>query len=110
MDNSHNTRIEILKSYLKEDPEDSFSNYALALEYLNDNQDQLAVDMLEGILRKDENYLAAYYQLGKAYEKISRIEDARRTYKRGIPVGIRLGNQKTVSELRSAVDSLDDDE
>ena len=110
MNDSQNKRIEILKSYLKKDPDDTFSNYALALEYMSNNDDRSVVEILEGILQRDDQYLAAYYQLGKAYEKISRTEDAKLIYQKGIRVGLKQKNQRTVNELKSASESLGNDE
>ena len=104
-----NNRIEMLKAYLKEDPEDIFSNYALALEYLNIGENSLSCEMLENILKKDEQYLAAYYQLGKVYEKTGRTEDAKRIYEKGTTIALNQRNQRTLNELRSAYDSLNDE-
>jgi tetratricopeptide (TPR) repeat protein len=106
MNSSHSNRIEILKSYLGEDPDDSFSNYALALEYMKINEDKLASGILEKILQRDEQYLAAYYQLGKIYEKISGKDEAASLYLKGIQIARQQKNQRTANELQSAYDSL----
>jgi len=110
MKNSSNNRIEILKGYLADDPDDVFSNYALALEYMNSGENNPAIEMLERILEKDEHYLAAYYQLGKLYEGMARMKDAKMIYQKGIRIALNQKNQRTLNELQGACDSLDEDE
>lgn len=103
-------RIKMLKEYLEDDPEDVFSNYALALEYLKISEEERAVEILENILKRDEHYLAAYYQLGKLYEKISRMDDAKKAYQKGFQIANQQKNQRTANELRSAFESMGEDE
>lgn len=110
MKNKEENRIETLKEYLKDDPDDQFSNYALALEYMNLSENNSAIDLLEKILKRDEHYLAAYYQLGKAYEKVSRTDEAKLIYEKGIHIASQQKNQRTFNELKSAFESLTEDE
>jgi Tfp pilus assembly protein PilF len=110
MKKEESNRIEMLKEYLKDDPGDSFSNYALALEYMKINQAEQAVEILEKILKRDKQYLAAYYQLGKGYEKMKRIEDAKTVYLKGVEIANQQKNQRTKNELQSAFDSMIEDD
>lgn len=50
---------------LKNEPNDSFLNYALALEYGKLENVKKAIELIEALLVRDEEYLGAYYQLGK---------------------------------------------
>jgi Tfp pilus assembly protein PilF len=104
------SRIDTLKEYLLEDPLDTFSNYALALEYININEYTTAIEILKAILMKDENYLAAYYQLGKLYEIVSENENARIIYRKGITIAAAQKNQRTLNELKSALVAMTEDE
>ncbi len=108
MNNPGSIRIEILKSYLKEDPEDSFSAYALSLEYAKMNNSVEAISLLEEILHRDPEYLAAYYQLGKLAEEQRDFEKASSVYRKGMEVAKMQKDQKTLNELQSACDLLDD--
>jgi len=101
-------RIEILKAYLKDDPNDNFSSYALSLEYLKLNNTIEAISLLEKLLDRDSNYLAAYYQLGKLAEQQRDFEKASSVYKTGMEVAKMQKDQKTFNELQSAHDLLDD--
>jgi len=88
---------------LKNEPEDAFLNYALALEYAKVNELEKAIEIIESILTKDENYLGAYYQLGQLFEQTNRVEKAINTYKKGISIAQIQKNNKAVAELQQAL-------
>ena len=64
------SRINILKGFLETDPNDSFSRYALALEYVKANQHDEAVREFETVTTNDADYVATYFQLGKKYQQL----------------------------------------
>lgn len=102
------SRLEQLLEMLKSEPEDSFLNYALALEYANLNQLHKAIEIIEKVLKKDKNYLGAYYQLGQFYEKANDTEKAIVTYNNGIQIAKEQKNNKTLSELHQALFLIED--
>jgi Tfp pilus assembly protein PilF len=99
-------RIETLKGFLKEDPKDSFSRYALALEYVKIGQNDDAVREFETVKTNDSNYVATYFQLGQLYQKIGRPHEAEKTFRTGITVAAKLGDDHTRSELEGALEAL----
>ena len=103
-------RLEVLKEYLKSDPDDSFLNYALALEYAKKLEFDKALSILQNVIAKDENYLGAYYQLGKLYEQSNNSGEAIAIYKKGIQIAERLKNSKTLGELKEALMMLEDED
>jgi len=103
------SRIELLKQYLAEDPSDSFSQYALALEYANANNRNDAILLLEQLLNRQPDYLPCYYQLGKLYEIEGRPKQAITTFQKGIEIARKQKNQKTMGELQTALDMLEQD-
>lgn len=100
-------RIGKLKALLEQDPNDSFSRYALALEFAGADDSPQAVSLLEDLLRRDKAYVPAYQQLGYLYERIGRIDEAVTIFKRGISVATLQGDQHAQSEMQDALDSLD---
>ena len=70
------SRLEQIQEMLKSEPADSFLNYALALEYAKINDVRKAIELLEALLAREENYLGAYYQLGKYYEQLEQKNKA----------------------------------
>lgn len=96
-------RLDILKEMLEKEPKDSFLNYALALEHIQINEIPKAISIIEVVLQKDENYLGAYYQLGKLYEQTQQKELAINIYKKGIVIAMKQNNSKTMRELKEAL-------
>lgn len=100
-------RLLQLQEMLKTEPTDSFLNYALALEYGKENVKK-AIEIIEELLLRDENYLGAYYQLGKYYEQLQQNEKAVIVYQRGIKIAQQQKNKKTEGELNEALWMLED--
>ena len=105
MDNK-NRKIRQLASYLKTNPEDSFTKFALALELVKQNESTKARVLFESILRQDPEYLGVYYHLGKLYEQHGRIRDAKELFRRGIPIAEKQNNTRTKLELIDALENL----
>src|SRR5438046_6910900 len=99
-------RIEILKGFLKDNPNDSFSRYALALEYVKLGQNNEALREFEAVRNADPEYVATYYQLGQLYQKLGRKHDAEKTYRTGITVSATADDEHTRGELEAALEGL----
>ncbi|HAL55852.1 MAG TPA: hypothetical protein DCP63_05095 [Bacteroidetes bacterium] len=99
-------RISKLKEFLDLDPNDSFSRYALALEYAALDDSVQAAALLEELLRRDPDYVPAYQQLGYVYQRISRREDAVAVFKRGIAIATQQHDQHAAGEMREALDEI----
>ncbi len=102
------SRLNQLLEMIKNEPNDSFLNYALALEYAKEGDVKKAIDLIEVLLSKDEAYLGAYYQLGKYYEECQESERAIATYRKGIAISEKQKNIKATSELNAALWMLED--
>lgn len=99
-------RIAKLKDFLAKNPRDSFSRYALALEYAGQGNTEHAVVLLEELLRDDPTYVPAYQQLGYAYQKLDRRDDAIAVLKRGMDVAVAQGDLHARGEMQEALDEL----
>ena len=99
-------RIEILKGFLNENANDSFSRYALALEYVKLGQHDDAVREFETVKKNDPDYVATYFQLGQLYQKIGKTHDAEKTFRTGMTVAAKIGDEHTRSELEGALEGL----
>ena len=102
------SRLEQLNEMLKDEPNDSFLNYALALEYAKADNIIKAIELIEALLLRDENYLGAYYQLGKYYEQLNKNEKAMDIYNKGIVISKKQNNRKTLGELNEALMMLEE--
>jgi Tfp pilus assembly protein PilF len=99
-------RIEILKGFLKDNPTDSFSRYALALEYVKLGENDGAVREFETVKKNDPDYVATYFQLGQLYQKMGNTHEAEKTFRTGITVAAKIGDEHTRSELEGALEAL----
>lgn len=102
------SRLEQLKEFLKTEPDDVFTLYALALEYIKINEHQTAIDFLRRVIGQNNDYVAAYYQLGQLLEK-QNANEAADIYKAGIVVANKIKNMHARSELLSAYNLLTDE-
>lgn len=105
-----NTRMEILKRYLEEDPSDSFLRYALALEFMSLNDKEEAYKQLEKLLNDKPDYLPAYYIAGNLSEAAGNNSQAISWYLKGIEVARQQKDQKTLDELTAALEIMDGEE
>ena len=99
-------RIKQLKQFLEEDPGDAFSAFALGLEWLKMNDLEEARKTFEILLKKQPEYLATYYQLGKLYEQLKLRELAAQTFEHGMNLAQKQNNRHTFNELKAALDNL----
>ncbi len=100
-------RIAHLREVLAQDPNDSFSRYALALEFAGMEKPGEATQMLEDLITRDPTYLPAYQQLGSLYAQTHRSEEAVAILKRGIEIAERQKDRHTQSEMQEALDDLE---
>lgn len=103
-----NLRLNQIMEMLKAEPEDEFLNYALAIEFEKSGEINQAIKQLQGMIEKNENYLAAYYKLGKLFEEVSRSEDAKVIYAKGQEIAKQQNNKKAFGELAEALWMLED--
>ena len=110
MDAIRRQRIEKLKGFLASDPKDSFTKFALAMEYVNISEYQTALALFEDLQENDPGYVGLYYHLGKLHETLDREDQAATTYKEGIAVAREAGDAHAASELGEALSELETDE
>jgi tetratricopeptide (TPR) repeat protein len=91
------------------DPDDSFTKYAIGLEYASMKEYPAAITNFEELLAKDPAYVATYYQLADAYRISGNSEKAIATYKEGITAAKKANDPHTASELQAAWDEMEDE-
>lgn len=100
-------RLKQLLEFLLEEPNDAFTLYAIAMEYMHTDPEK-SMDFFNRLLTFHETYTATYYQAGKLYEQLGLEEEAKKIYMKGIDICMKAGKMKTVAELRSAYEMLED--
>jgi tetratricopeptide (TPR) repeat protein len=94
-------RLKILEEYYREDPNDPFNGYALAMEYLAFNKDK-AAELLKILYVNFPDYLPVYYQLAQYYFQNDNFIEAEEVFVKGIRLASAQKNSKTEKELLGA--------
>ncbi|HVZ95471.1 MAG TPA: hypothetical protein VG847_01250 [Chitinophagaceae bacterium] len=102
-------RIDRLNEFLKESPDDSFLQHALALEYIKLGNDKEAGKLFYKILEKEPGYLGSYYHLGKLLERKKDITEALRIYEKGMEIASLKNDRHSYNELFAAYEELKDE-
>ncbi len=100
------SRLEAVRSLVEQDPSNSRVRYMLCMEYLSGARWAEAVAELKELLARDPDYVAAYYQGGRACEQMDDAAQARAFYQDGITAARRTGDAHALSELQAALDIL----
>ena len=103
---TNSTRLEQLLAYYKEDPNDPFNTYGLALEYLKYDLSK-ARFYFEELLQDHPDYLPTYYHVGHLYEELEEDDLAIKAYQKGIEIAEAQDNKMTLRELQNALNLLD---
>lgn len=107
MSSDQTSKIKQLARQIKHNPGDSFSKFALALEFRKQGEFKKARILFEDILSSDPDYVGVYYHLGKLYEALDRLDDAQTLYQKGIPIANEQNEQRTEKELKEALQQLE---
>ncbi len=99
-------RIAKLKEFLAANPNDSFVQHALALEYIKVGDDNTAKELFQNVLDKDEGYVGSYYHLAKLLERNDKVTEAIAVYEKGMVKAKEAGDQHAYNELRTAYEDL----
>lgn len=100
-------RLQKLKNFLKEDPNDDFILFALAQEYQKMDQLNEALEYYIQLQNKNPYYIGTYYHLGKLYEDLNQQETALESYKDGIEKAKERKDLHALAELQNAKTNLE---
>ena len=92
-------KLEQLKQLAEVDPEDPVVFYGLGSEYLRRGDAAAAAEALHRCLELKPDYSAAHRELGRALEKLGRVEEAVAAYRRGHEVATEKGDLQTAREI-----------
>lgn len=95
------SRLKKLLEFYKEDQDDPFTIYAIALEYLTFDREK-AKEFFEILLNKHEDYVGTYYHAAQLYIDMGMNEKAKETFEKGIMTSEKQKNYHALKELKSA--------
>lgn len=98
-------RIEQLMYFLKDEPNDPFTLYALATEYKTCDLKKTQ-EYFDFLLEKHEDYVPTYYHAAKLYAEMGEKEKAIHIYRKGIEKATAQGEHHALRELKSAYEEF----
>ena len=100
-------RIAYLENLIKDNSEDPFPYFALAKEHEKLEQWSIARHYYEYLVKVHGDYVGTYYHLGKLYEFLGLRDEAISTYRNGIDIAGKAGDEHSKQELQGAVFNLE---
>lgn len=100
------SRVELLRKFIQEDPSDPFNYYALALEFQQSDPVK-ASELFDHILIHHPDYLPVYYTAGVLFADLGIETKAITTLNKGIEVAKEKSDWKALRELQSALLNLE---
>ncbi|WP_394996093.1 tetratricopeptide repeat protein [Emticicia sp.] len=94
-------RLKILLEYLADEPNEPFNIYAIAMEFINKDNEK-AKFYLEKLLESHPEYIPTYYHAAALYFELNEFEKAKQTYIIGIEKAHLKQNLKAYDELKRA--------
>jgi tetratricopeptide (TPR) repeat protein len=94
-------RIEQLIEFSKEEPDNPFNFYALALEYQNSDA-QKAAEYYDKLLKEFDNYIPTYYHAALFFADQNDISKSKRIYEKGISLAKAKNDAHALRELQNA--------
>ncbi|MEZ4699866.1 MAG: tetratricopeptide repeat protein [Rhodothermales bacterium] len=97
------SRLDSLLGFLREDPNDTFTLFAIASEFRKLGDDEQALAYFNRLAEHHPDYVGTYYHLGKLLESLHRAEEAIAVYTRGIRKAEELRDFHARAELQDAL-------
>jgi len=99
-------RLDSLREMLRDDPDDAFTRYALAMELRAQGQPDAALEEFARLVERTPDYVPTYYHYGRALLDAGRDEEAEAVVRRGIEVAVASGDDHARSELDDLLDEI----
>ncbi len=99
-------RKAMLEEFLKENPNDAFARYGLALEHVKGGDIEAGLREFKTLLEKNPDYTAGYQMAGQTLASAGRTAEAIKMISEGIACARRTGNNHAMSEMESLLQEL----
>lgn len=96
-------RLAALQDFLRDDPDDPFTRFALAQEHAKRGETDAALAHYEALVREHADYVGTYYHLGALYRTLGRDADARAALRAGVAQATAAGDTHARAELQGAL-------
>jgi predicted Zn-dependent protease len=99
-------RLAALTEVLRQNPNDAFARYGLAMEHSNRGDFEDAVAEFTTLLTTHPDYTAGYFMAAQTLAKANRQEDAKKMLTDGIASARRTGSLHAQSEMEAMLAEL----
>lgn len=100
-------RIGMFKEVLELDPEDALATFGMGSAYMQLNDYESAVPYLQKATQLQQDYSAAFLNLGKCLEFLGQAGEARRAFRAGIEAATRKGDFMPMREMERRLKQLE---
>lgn len=102
---SNLNRLQALKQFCDEEPDNPFNWYALALECRNSDP-ALTAQLFDQLLTSHESYLPTYFPAAHFFGEREQIDRAVQLFERGIALAQEQNETKAFQELSNALQNF----
>ena len=106
MTDQKKTRRQKLEEFLAENPNDAFSRYGLALDYINSGDFDTAEKHFRTLLQSNPDYVPAYQMYAQNLAQRDRAQEAKTILEQGIAAATRADNPHARSEMEGLLSEL----
>ena len=99
-------RIDAMRQFSEQFPDNPFPRYALALELKNAGRPDESLDTFRDLMKRLPDYVPAYLQCGMLLEEQSRFDEAREVVTTGIEKARAARDSHAQGELEGLLDKL----
>jgi tetratricopeptide (TPR) repeat protein len=100
-----NDRLNALLGFLEENPNDAFTLYGIALEYMSSGEPKAQV-YFDLLLDNHAEYLPTYYKAAEYFTDQGEFKKAIKIFEKGIALAEKQQELKTLQELKGAYQNL----
>jgi len=99
-------RIEAMKQFCEQYPDNPFPRYALALDLKNAGRHDESLETFSRLRGHLPEYVPTYLQYGMLLEELGRLDEAREVVQEGIARAQATGDNHARGELEGLLDKL----
>jgi predicted Zn-dependent protease len=106
MTDQKKSRLQKLEEFLRNNPNDAFSRYGMALECMREGDLVAADTHFRALLETNPDYVPGYQMYAQMLAHNNRTDEAKSALSQGIQSAIRQGNQHARSEMEALLIEL----
>jgi len=95
-----------IEAMLADSPDDAFLRYGLAMEYVGQGEDAIAVEQFRALIAL-EPYVPAFLQVGQVLAKLGKAGEAMAILRQGMTAAQKAGDMHAHGEMQGLLESLE---